>query len=762
MLEGRPTTPEQIRTALEDLRVRFSAEELALFTISGRKLLRSVSFSTTNTAAGKALSTSLRHGETLSVAKSADALTELDAEGFVAFLRSQPALQKTMRRFRRTEVVFPSRPRPRAAATIRLLVVAGSSASTGLTRRVDQLEMMVNTTANVDVARDIQLSASVKGLGSRMPLANADLIEAHDIDALFRLVLDAIAADSIALYERSPDVDALQLVRATPSKLVSPIEGMRTSDTANVNSVSLSQRRPVFLVPGQTGLSTLQRGPADLHSAWSAEDSVYKTELAVPVPTAPLGRLGPTYGVLTVCRASAEEPPPHFSRYDLAVMRNLSLRVGYSVFLNRLISAQREIAALTVARTPSDASPPAMRVGEFRAWQGVSNGIPADLNAVRPSLQRLVASLAAATSASSCTLRLLLPGDGVHRKKRQWSLVRFVASPEQRINEPWPAIPIDHPSVHSWVGTVGGQCYLPDVRDGRMLKHYRGLHAPRTVRESTRSELCVPIAFSGRVIGTINLESPVVDAFAVHLGVVEQYAALAGQLIGAERARISEQILSFTSSVHNSAHEILQSLDTISLVLGSVSQSGRAGNVATEVATIERLLESDADPLAMYRADVQYPGCEILDVFEQVREEMNFEHLTLPTARSSLVIEAQRVPYVRFALTDVLASAQRHMSRAPGERARVEVFRRTFGGMSFADAVVYYETSDPVPPALVEQLYRIPLSTDTSGVNRPHLGSYSAGATMRAIGGELFFRVTGAVNVEIIACVPVLPEVVDA
>jgi transposase len=757
LLEGRPTTPAQLRRVLELVLEDLGADEVVLVTISGRKILRSVSFSTTNTARGRGLATTLRHGATLGDPQHQLVLAELSPEAFIDVLRDQPPLAAFIPSMDQITVLAPPRQRSRHSTTVRVVAFnMRSSPSEVGSSLVALLEVMVNTSANVDVAKDIALTTAVTHLGSRLPAMDEDLVRPSEIDQLLTLVLHAIDADSVALYERTPDGASLRLVRATPSDIVIPHEGMLLTDDTNVNSVAVTRRRPVFLTPDQVGLSAPAQGPKDLTSAWSLSEDVRDTnELAMPVPSAPLGRLGPTYGVLNVCRAAVNADRAHFNRYDLAVMRNLALRVGFAIHTNRLVNAQRALAKL-VSRGHSTSPGRTSTAGMFRALAGPTDGVPSDFHAARPLLNDLVHDLADATSAATCTLRLLLPGDGRHRKKRQWSLVRFAASPEERLHDDAAVLPMGVNSVHGWVARTGTSCYIPDLGDSKFFKRYPGLGGPQNIRNS-KSEMCFPVMIDQRLVGTLNLESRVIDAFAIHLGTAESFAAAAGQLLASALSDIAETTLSFTSAVHNSAHAILQSLDGISRSVNARPPDEFTSDMTHRIQSIEDLLSETSDPMDQFRADPQWPGADLMELIELVRRAVKLEHLTVvaPTDSSPLV-DAHLAPAIKFAFADVLAGVQRYMSRAPGDRAFLEVHRRTIGGRPYVDVVIVYPSSTPLPSSLTEQLYRVPLAAERPGEDRPHLGSYSAGAVVRNLGGDLFFRVTGTKRAEVLISLPVL------
>src|SRR5207253_2863694 len=101
---------------------------------------------------------------------------------------------------------------------------------------------------------------------------------------------------------------------------------------------------------GQVGLSEPIVGPRPLFPTWKPlresfgndrpnahtfDPELEIVELALPIPSAPLSRLAPNYGVVTVARVASPTRPNPFSVYDLTICRNLALRLGFIIHVIR-------------------------------------------------------------------------------------------------------------------------------------------------------------------------------------------------------------------------------------------------------------------------------------------------------------------------------------------------------------------------------------------------------------------------------------------
>lgn len=755
---GQATSSEEIRSALELFRADIEAKDCLLVTFRGGKVLRSLSFATEISSVGTQLRDLIRSGHSMNV--SAEPIVNLinRRDQFFEFLCQQPDWRPVLNTGGSITYFMPPVARGSDCTTVCVLAfdvgkVVDEFISFGA---LETLELMVNTTPNSDVAIDISLTTGIRKIGRDLPLVGQVLIDDSDVDKLLTITRDALNAESIAVYERSRDGTMQTLVRSTRSKYLEPVQHFEYDNQHLVNAIATSQRRPVFYAPGQVGLSARALGdaPTELHSGWSAKSaSVAVTELAVPIPSSPLGRYGASYGVVNVSRIAVDGRPGYFSKYDLAVVRNLALRLGFIGFVNGSSAAQYGITKL-IAGTNSPLQPTTPAIGNFPFTEliGACEGFPADLYLARRQLQELVEALALRTAATSCTFRLLLPGDGLHRRKPELGLCRFAAWPEGRLRDKSPVLQLDSASVHAWVARTGSPCYLPDIRQRSVLRRYSGLKAPHRLREDTRAELCLPVSVDGRLVGTINLESAVPDAFGIHLSIASVYAAAASQVISGVRAEIAETTLSFSSDIYNSAHEILQSLDRISILLDEYSDDG-SSELSEEVESIESIL--DREQSASDTPFQSVNGISVFDIVQHSLSEMNLGAVTIDNVlkMSGMRVQRDNAPKIADALSDVLAGVQTHMSRID-HQAIITAKRQTIAGRRYVEIVISYLMSSPVPASLAEHLYRVPLYQDVADAGRPHLGSYTAGAILRGIGGELYFRVTGRKRVEISVSLP--------
>ncbi len=767
ILNGRPTIPAEISRVLERLRTNAGAIEAILVSVSGRGLLRSVTMSTEASQLGRSMNARIRSGNDAfkQHSSSAQELLDLPDHELLSSL-SELILVNDL-------LAGPAQPqltllRPKLelgkVGAIALVVLVGQQAeSLDHSELLYKLQLMVNTTANVDVANDILMTTTMTKLGVRQPSIDDKIVRDDNVDELLRLVLDTTDSEAIALYERSLDGRSLTMLRSTQSGSVSPAQLMVGLGDESVVAVAVEERRPVFKSPDLVGLSTKTSGPRRLESAWVPQSGEFLHELAVPVPSAPLGRLGPPYGVLSVCRLQ-ERGQPHFGRYDLAVLRNLAVRLGFAMYVN---ASARTLSATVEALGQAQASDSAAGLGEATLLsRSDDEGIPADFTVEREQLSKLVQSAAVAVDATSATLRLLLPGDGKNRRRRQLGLVRFLAFPPQRLRDTDEVLPLAALAVNSWVARTGETCYLGNVRDRALYDRYPGLGAVRRTREGTASELCCPVYAGGQLVGTLNFESPVQDAFGTRLATARLMAEVVGTTLYSARRRIVDRVLSFTSDVHSSSHEILQALDRVERAALEAEntnldqQVGFVDALAEEARTIEHLLELDRRPEQRLDFDSGAPGRTGAEVFEYVqRERLQFRALTIEgETLTHVVIDSQKVRTVITALSEVLSGVQMYLARGAKDRAKVSSETVRIDGRHMLVSTVRYPSASTIESNFVQTLFRVPLYTGTSGLSRPHLGSYTAGALMRSIGGDVFFRAVGSKRGEIVIMIPIQGE----
>jgi GAF domain-containing protein len=133
-----------------------------------------------------------------------------------------------------------------------------------------------------------------------------------------------------------------------------------------------------------------------------------------------------------------------------------------------------------------------------------------------------------------------------------------VAGDDRPLSE-FPRLPIDEHSFNGWVMQTRQPHLCNDTKNKKDV-HYREWYT------DTRSELAVPLFYRDRVIGTLDVESTVVDNFTSdHQQLLE---AMAGQAaVVMQNARLLERLnvlddigLKLTSEVHLKAEEIFESI----------------------------------------------------------------------------------------------------------------------------------------------------------------------------------------------------------
>jgi hypothetical protein len=172
ILTGRPTAPAELAVALEQIRQDSQAAELLLVSATRQKILRSVCLATEATTLGTDINSWIRHGPH-GFSDPEEEIERLlgrsDEEVWLHLVEIMDLAPFTGYPHAATATVF--RPTRRAAATgaIPILVAFGGDLDpTPIASAHDVIDLMVNTTANVDIAGDIMITTAVTRMGHRV------------------------------------------------------------------------------------------------------------------------------------------------------------------------------------------------------------------------------------------------------------------------------------------------------------------------------------------------------------------------------------------------------------------------------------------------------------------------------------------------------------------------------------------------------------------------------------------------------------------
>lgn len=140
--------------------------------------------------------------------------------------------------------------------------------------------------------------------------------------------------------------------------------------------------------------------------------------------------------------------------------------------------------------------------------------IPLEFLLVHEPVELALEALYVATRSTHITVRLA-------STNRLW-LIRFAEWPKGKgVRQLIRISARDTGSVNAWVFRTGQLCYLRNIDSRAEIVAYPGLQGTKTSKaagdtrtEEYKSEYCIPIAVKNRVIGTVDLESSFIVAYA--------------------------------------------------------------------------------------------------------------------------------------------------------------------------------------------------------------------------------------------------------
>lgn len=599
----------------------------------------------------------------------------------------------------------------------------------------------VNATVQADVRRDAAIMARLDDQLDPADFAEGTVDLGQAANSLVRLAVEVSRSDVGACYVFDHGRGAMT---RTEIAIPDPLREAGWEYPAELDEgsralafSSFDNRRPLQLPPGF---------PAEdgMVATCTCLDNVHaeSVELATPIVGPLASPKAPAVGVLTVARIGTEDAK--YGAYDLAVLRNISLRLALINATANTEAAARVFARLSTRatdriRSQTAASGPlrGLRLTEDNAGASPRAPLPDDLQVTLPAIQEGLETLGRITGSYSATFRAALPSPeptGPHGL----TLRRIAAYPKHWLDGEGELQSEKQGGVNWKVALTGAPQYAPVVED-------EAAYLER--REGTLSELCVPVLVEGRVIGVVNLESADRNAYDALVTTAQAFAAHVGLAIADARIAISSVLHDYAIEIVRRGHELG----------GQECRDLRALVAKAPGREWQKLLEKSADEIerkakglrAFASADDDDAPCP-LTFPDLVRERK--DTLKLRFAELSIDPMAEWQPYplgvaqiVRLALKDVLGNLKRH-SASGAARASMALHQGEWGGEQHDILTILNRPSAPLDPVDAVNAYRALLgyespntSADGSGATLrvPQFGAFLAGTMARRVGGDV-------------------------
>jgi hypothetical protein len=443
-----------------------------------------------------------------------------------------------------------------------------------------------------------------------------------------------------------------------------------------------------------------------------APTKITGTELILPLPWTSAAPDGPAAGFIVLHKLSGTGS---FTAYDRALIRNVSLRVG----LRRYVDSATAIGVAIAD----------MRRGFFSGSAPESvivlpSHLPNDIESALARITGALPSLGEATDSHSVSLRILLPGTGAADAGLHDLVQVAVYPPEAKRSESLVLPPDDGAN---WTVVRTGRVVLHD--DTNAASNYT-----RT-RTSTRAEVSVPVRSEGRLVGTLNLESPYAGHYRTLAALIEAFGSAVGRVFADTSMGYARASLSRSIAVDGLAHDLRKKLDQALSALHAGSTSHDAvGTPLLKAASIIDQIRSHAEVQDLH-------GYTMRELVHSAIAEAD-----MPTLRHAIRwladIDDRTVPshqtyILRPVLVQLLANLKDHGTSdiSDGAEPSITIQCLQFDGLPHALIVFENRVDQELTQRTVSDLYRAPVDGSIKPGKR--LGAYLAGVRVRSLGGSL-------------------------
>jgi GAF domain-containing protein len=491
---------------------------------------------------------------------------------------------------------------------------------------------------------------------------------------------------------------------------------------------------------------TLQLPPGLAHSPLrptgltDGESSIL--ELATPLPGPLATPKAPAVGVLTVMKPQRNANA--YGAYEIAVMRNVALRLALIATTTNTTQAAQMFARLSMqgARVMPF-------VGDGNAVTRSPVKLPDDVAVTVPSIEDVLSTLGSVTHSGTVTFRAALP-DGDNDGPQGLTLARVAAYPAQQARSKRHALQPESEGGYNWIAVRTGEISNVPKVDQKSADYSEH-------RRDTRSELAVPVYVEDRVVGVVNLESPVEHAFDAHVEIAQAAAEHIGLAIANARLALSVRLQERATETLRHAHQITHLPEDLMPILDGIPQKK-----AQALTDAVKKIQSEVDhlcvmPLVTSTApevdDTSFPSLVLQAMAEQ---NIGEEHLTVddglwyPHPAPVAVVIAK-------ALADVLDNAKRYRAEV-GDPPRLTIAHGEWGGQPQDVLIVTTTPGEILMPEHAINVYRCPLNlrrpTPRADGEKAPLGAYLAGLQIRRVGGDVYLAYTDGRDARVTVAVP--------
>jgi GAF domain-containing protein len=617
---------------------------------------------------------------------------------------------------------------------------------------VQDITERVNATAHASVRLDDLIMKRLDDRLNPSDYVSGEVDFAVAAQQLVQVAVEAVGANAGACYlvdhaRRCFDREASVIGNQRLAKLWE-YPRMLDADAQVLGVISNDEHQTLQLPPGSP------KNPAIEPTCRARPGAPYldSLELATPLPGPLASPQAPAIGVLTVAKLAAPLTP--YGAHELAVLRNGALRLALIATTTNTTRAARMFFRISSRGGRTTPVPTSAAVAAESRSDTPPLVLPDDIRTAFPALHDALTTIAEVTRSHSATFRASLP-DPSCTAPHGTALVRVAAYPQALLEATTLRSQRHEEGGVNWrVALTGSLENVPDVAklEGKDYRRHR---------PNTKSELCVPVYVEDRVVGVMNLESPVAHAYDAHVDIAQATAEHVGLAIANARLALASVLQEHAIEVIRRAHHLTHKPEDLKRLAARVPRdvagelAAIAASLDAETATLRRAPAPDLDLLPA-ECDTTLPGLVRVAV---EAAELSFCEIRVDGSEWAPHPPDVAGPVLK-ALADILHNAREHRARG-AELVILHCRHGTWGG-SADDVLELRATPDVVlNPEIAINVYRCPLQfgfdeTDDS-LAEPRLGAYLAGLHLRRVGGDAHLCYTSGHDVRCTVSLPAPP-----
>ena len=514
----------------------------------------------------------------------------------------------------------------------------------------------------------------------------------------------------------------------------------RTGQPFELFAVSGSADFPDHVDREQGGLLTaaarqniaIQRSHWPFPERGKVRDHPIGASLVSPIGGPGIDPWRPAVGALVLSRGSQSEA---FSAYDLALIRNVALRISlarttHAMFrIGEVTSALRAKTdwAVMIDSLKSD-QPTLQEPGDFV--------VPTDVRVASRRIEMFLPDLAEVTDSQAISIRIALPAASA-AQPHGLALVRVAHYPPGSADSQLGIITEDQSGFNWKCMRTGAPIYSPDVSESE--DDYLA------ERPSTVSELTIPIRLEGTVIGALNLESSLHDAYDTVQPLLASFSGAVARTLADARAALEQRVIDDAAQALNHRHTMESKLDGLEKEVAALAlEKEKRDSLAARI----NGLRSELDAMRRVKFAEEGTRATLPQILERAAEKVSYTGDLPPQMtdrRFAVPVTGDRARALEVSVSNILTNLVNYTTTSVHDAGgrplrRIEISDGSLGGSEIIVLRFHNLTDGLVDTQRIADLYRWPIQGNGG---RLRVGGFLAGLSARRANASLQAVVLG-------------------